>query len=138
MKGQSTYLKDLKENLQSNVAIVLLDFAENYSFVIQDAVQGHHWDNSQATIHPFVIYYKENEELKCYNLAVISDSLKHDTTAVHCFISVVIPELKKIIGRAKRAPHWGVQSRFRMIYIYMYIYMSVCLVCQINCLGGIT
>ena len=25
MKGQSTYLKDLKENLQSNVAIVLLD-----------------------------------------------------------------------------------------------------------------
>ena len=27
----------------------------------------------------------------------------------------------KIIGRAKRAPHWGVQSRFRVIYVYMYI-----------------
>ena len=26
----------------------------------------------------------------------------------------------------------------RDIYIYMYIYMSVCLVCQINCIGGIT
>ena len=24
--------------------------------------------------------------------------------------------LSDIIGRAKRAPHWGVQSRFRMIY----------------------
>ena len=24
---------------------------------------------------------------------------------------------KKVIGRAKRAPHWGVQSRFRVIYI---------------------
>ena len=24
-----------------------------------------------------------------------------------------------IIGRAKRAPHWGVQSRFRVIYIYL-------------------
>ena len=24
-----------------------------------------------------------------------------------------------IIGRAKRAPHWGVQSRFRVIYIYV-------------------
>ena len=23
-----------------------------------------------------------------------------------------------LIGRAKRAPHWGVQSRFRVIYIY--------------------
>ena len=46
-----------------------------------------------------------------------------------------------VIGRAKRAPHWGVQSRFRVIYVYMYIIyvcMSVCLVCQINCVGGIT
>ena len=28
-----------------------------------------------------------------------------------------------LVGRAKRAPHWGVQSRFRMIYICR----SVCL-----------
>ena len=33
--------------------------------------------------------------------------------------------LSPVIGRAKRAPHWGVQSRFRVIYIYIYIY--VCL-----------
>ena len=32
---------------------------------------------------------------------------------------------KIIIGRAKRAPHWGVQSRFRVIYVYMYICVSV-------------
>ena len=25
-----------------------------------------------------------------------------------------------VFGRAKRAPHWGVQSRFRVIYIYLY------------------
>ena len=31
-----------------------------------------------------------------------------------------------IIGRAKRAPHWGVQSRFCVIYIYMYICACVC------------
>ena len=40
-----------------------------------------------------------------------------------------------LIGRAKRTPHWGVQSRFRVIYIYV-VGMSV--VCQINCVGGIT
>ena len=39
-----------------------------------------------------------------------------------------------LVGRAKRAPHCGVQSRFRVIYVCM----SVCLVCQINCVGGIT
>ena len=27
----------------------------------------------------------------------------------------------QLIGRAKRAPHWGVQSRFRVIYIYIYV-----------------
>ena len=28
----------------------------------------------------------------------------------------------KIIGRAKRAPHWGVQSRFRVIYSYSFLH----------------
>ena len=43
-------------------------------------------------------------------------------------------ELNGVIGRAKRAPHWGVQSRFRVIYIYVH----VSVVCQINCVSGIT
>ena len=30
-----------------------------------------------------------------------------------------------IIGRAKRAPHWGVQSRFRVIYIYIYSILHI-------------
>ena len=29
-----------------------------------------------------------------------------------------------LVGRAKRAPHWGVQSRFRVIYIWIYVGMS--------------
>ena len=40
--------------------------------------------------------------------------------------------LNFIIGRAKRAPHWGVQSRFRMIYIYM------CVCRGPKSVGGIT
>ena len=43
-----------------------------------------------------------------------------------------------LIGRAKRAPHWGVQSRFRVIYIYMLSVCRMSVVCQINCVGGIT
>ena len=35
--------------------------------------------------------------------------------------------MDNVIGRVKRAPHWGVQSRFRVIYIYVYVGLSVCL-----------
>ena len=39
-----------------------------------------------------------------------------------------------VVGRAKRAPHWGVQSRFQMLSVCQ----SMSVVCQINCVGGIT
>ena len=60
-KNQSNYLKHLKETLKPNEAIITLDFADNYSFIIQDAIQGYHWNNSQATLHPFVVYFREDE-----------------------------------------------------------------------------
>ena len=48
-KQQSLYLTPRKELLLDNEYIVMTDFAENYSFVLQDAVQGFHWNNAQAT-----------------------------------------------------------------------------------------
>ena len=36
-----------------------------------------------------------------------------------------------VIGRAKRAPHWGVQSRFRVIYVGMSVVVQ-------KSVGGIT
>ena len=68
--------------------VVLGDFAEKYSFVIHDAVQGYHWTNSQATIHPFVAYYKSYSDvpkIEHIKFVVISDTLTQDTAAVHLF-----------------------------------------------------
>ena len=91
---QSAYLKHLKENLKEGEVIILLDFAENYSFLIQDAAQGYHWDNTQATLHPFVVYYKSSTNiLKCKSFCVVSDYLKHDTVAVHVFIKKLLESL---------------------------------------------
>lgn len=47
-KEQSCFLKDLKEKLQPSECIVLCDFAENFSIVVQDAIQGFHWTNDQV------------------------------------------------------------------------------------------
>jgi hypothetical protein len=94
-KHQSRFLTTHKESLQPNEAIIILDFAENYSFIVQDAAQGFHWNNSQATLHPFVAYYKDKDNKLCHSsMCVISDHLQHSTVAVHCFQQTVLQYLK--------------------------------------------
>jgi len=93
-KSQSKFLSDCKAFCESGVFIVLCDFAENYSFVVQDAVQSFHWCNDQATIHPFVVYHKENDKLLVDSFVVISESLHHDATAVHLYIKKLIHDLQ--------------------------------------------
>lgn len=70
-KQQASFLADLKANLKEGEVIVMGDFSENYSFEIQDAVQGYHWNNDQATIHPFVVYYASQGVLQSLNFVVI-------------------------------------------------------------------
>ena len=55
-KQQESFLKNKKETLSDNKCIRILDFAENIAFMVQDATQSFHWNNTQATIQPFVIY----------------------------------------------------------------------------------
>lgn len=100
-KHQAKYLRSLKQNLSRSECIVLLDFAENYSFLVQDAAQGYHWDNSQCTLHPCVIYFRVDQEERiqqtnCASVCIISDCLKHDTTAVHTFLSELIPYIHSL------------------------------------------
>ena len=75
--------------------IVLLDFAENFSFIVQDAVQGFYWENSQCTLHPFVVYCNKSGYLECISLCIISDSLLHDPTSVHSFITRTVPYIQE-------------------------------------------
>lgn len=95
-KKQSSFLSHLKENLKENEYLVLCDFAENYSFVLQDAAQGFHWNNAQATIHPFSVYCIDTETkmLRHTSFVVISECLIHDTIAVHLFQRHLINFLK--------------------------------------------
>lgn len=94
---QSSYLRLLKENLPENQCIVLCDFAENYAFVLQDSAQGFHWNNAQATIHPFVTYYidEKTKKLAHLSLVIISDCMVHDTVAVHLFQRLMVDFLKQ-------------------------------------------
>ena len=41
-------------------------------------------------------------------------------------------ELDRVIGRPKRVPHWGVQSRFHVIYICWSVCLSWAKMCRRN------
>ena len=86
--------------------VVTLDFSENFAFVVQEAVQGFHWNNNQATAHPFVIYYKNNKTNKIEHVSYvgISDCLNYDTISVHMITKKLVASLKKnftVVNRIK-------------------------------------
>lgn len=39
----------MKNNLAFGEVLVMADFSKNYSFVLENSVQGVHWNNAQAT-----------------------------------------------------------------------------------------
>ena len=48
----------MEREIDEETCIILLDFVENYHFIVQDEVQGYHKNKDQCTRHPVVIYYK--------------------------------------------------------------------------------
>ena len=60
-ESQNKYFKYATDNVSEGECVTVLNFADNFSFIVQDAVQGFHWNSYQATIHPFVIYYVNSE-----------------------------------------------------------------------------
>lgn len=96
-KQQSSFMNNIKENLKDTEVLVICDFAENYSFILQDEAQSYHWTSGQATVHPFVIYYKR-EKTEHVSFVVISECLEHNTIALYCFQKKLIDFMKSRFG----------------------------------------
>ena len=96
---QAAVYKECKTTLQLGELLVNLDFSENYSFILQDAAQGFHWNNCQSTLHPFVAYFVDSGELRHLSYVIILDCLYHDTTAVYLFIKIFIAFLKSFFPK---------------------------------------
>ena len=93
---QAEFYKECKSNLSQGEILVTADFSENYSFILQDAAQGYHWNNLQATIHPFVGYYRDSGEIQHLSYVVISECLIHNTVAVYLFQKSFTAFLKRV------------------------------------------
>ena len=93
-KHQSQFYSETKSSPPPGIFVVSADFSENYAFILQDEAQGFHWNNAQATVHPFVIYYTDSGSTNHISYIVISDCLHHDTIAVNLFQKNLITFLK--------------------------------------------
>ena len=75
------------------------DFSEHFSFVVQDAAQGFHWDASQCTIHPFVVHWWLDGEQHHQSYCIISDCTKHTAVTVHAFLRSLVPAImNRVLG----------------------------------------
>lgn len=103
VQKQNEFMNNKKEELREDECIVVCDFSENYAFVLQDSVQGVHWNNNQATVHPFAIYYRtDNGDIGIKSFVIISECLHHDTIAVHAFQNHLIHFIKENIVKIRK------------------------------------
>lgn len=101
-KRQAEFLKTTKDSLKPQEFVVISDFAENYSFVVQDEIQLYHWNNKQCTLHPFSIYYNTGGELQTVSFVIVAESLEHNIVSVHLFQTKLISFLKKQFGNIRK------------------------------------
>ena len=94
-KQQSRHLKERKDSLEANAALILVDFSENFSFIIQDEIQSAFWSKKYCTIHPVVIYLIENGKMVAESFCVITEDLTHDTCLVEVIIEKIVSFLKE-------------------------------------------
>ena len=102
-KEQSHYRTERKESLKDGEVLVIGDFSDNYSFVLQDASQGYTTGTMLKLLFIlFLAYFREDGELKHHHYVVTSDCLNHDAVAIHLFqktflIEKIVFPIKSII-----------------------------------------
>ena len=135
-KSQGHAFKTAKDQLNQDEGILVGDFAENYSFLVQDAAQGYHWNNSQCTLHPFVFYYKDSDsKLQHQSFCFISDGTKHSTAMVYTFLNELIPLLCSRFPTLKKLIYFtdGCAGQYKNRFNFINLsFIRMTLVSQLN------
>jgi hypothetical protein len=95
-KEQARYFKMRKDNLQENEAVIVMDFAENFAFKLQESSQASYFHQKQATVFVAVAYTRNpvpNSPPVPHSFIFVSDYLQHTTGVVHHFQKKLIQEL---------------------------------------------
>ena len=83
--------------------------------MVQDATQGFHWNNSQATLHTFVVYLKNDDAVHILSYCVMSDILTHNADAVHAVVYHMLSIPKTLLPQLKHSYYFsdGAPPRYK-------------------------
>lgn len=101
-RKQANFVKNLRESLKKDEFLIICDFAENYAFLVQNAIGGFHWNNDSATLYTVAIYYKLNDIIEHRGLVIVSDCMVHDAIAVHVYAGIINEFVKTISDEPKK------------------------------------
>lgn len=116
VKQQYKAIGELKQNLPDGHIISQMDFAENFSCSSADEIQSAYWNQNAITLHPVVVYYRENSELKHMNYVFVTDELGHNIGTVYAFLKTLIPDVRQRLQKElKKVYYWtdGPSSQYR-------------------------
>lgn len=103
-KLQQEHIAEVKGWVEAACLVLHCDFAENWSVVLPQEVQGYHWSNDQVSIFTGVTYFQN----KTTSVAVISDDRGHDSAhallAIQKIIQPLQSQVEKIIIISDGAP----------------------------------
>lgn len=105
-KLQQQHIAEVKGRVEADQLSLVLhcDFAENWSVILPQEVQGYHWSNDQVSIFTGVTYFQN----RTTSVAVISDDRGHDSAHALLAIRKILQNLQsqaeKIIIISDGAP----------------------------------
>ena len=93
-------MKQLKNHLNEaqNTRIVLADFLENYTMTVQDKIQSFHFNKSQCTINPLVLYLPSSNQSSSYiqqSMIFWGDDWNYNTSFVFVMQQKLVAYLKQ-------------------------------------------
>lgn len=107
------------QNKDSQLAMLQVDFAENFTTLFQDEIQSAHWRQHQVSIFTIKIYYGD----EIISRIIASDCRDHDKVSVSAYmkttldyIATKMPELKKLVIWSD-----GPSSQFKNKFIFILI-----------------
>ena len=119
--AQYRALHDLKGTLPQGHVIIQMDFAENFMCQTMDEIQSAYWNATSATLHPVVIYFRnETGGITHKNVVYVSDVNHHNATAVTAILKKLVPEVKFFSPEVTHIHYWtdSPSSQYRNRFMF--------------------